>query len=143
MPKHPFHLVTPSPWPILASISAFLLFGGLIMAWSSFGVFVLLFGTLALVVTCLSWWYNVITEATFLGCHTLRVQSGLRFGFLLFIISECFFFLSFFWAYLHCSLSPAVELGSLWPPLGVSPVDPFTLPILNTCLLLSSGASVT
>jgi len=143
VPKHPFHLVSPSPFPILASVSAFFLFGGLVLSWSSYGVSILLFGTLSLAIVCISWWYNVVAEATFLGHHTTRVQSGLRFGFLLFIISECFFFLSFFWAYLHCSLSPAVELGSLWPPLGVNPVQPFTLPFLNTCLLLCSGSTIT
>lgn len=61
----------------------------------------------------------------------------------LFLVSEAFFFLRFFWAYLHFSLSPAVEIGSLWPPAGISPLSPWNVPLLNTLVLLTSGATVT
>lgn len=37
-------------------------------------------------------------------------------------------FFSLFWAYFHSSLAPAVELGSVWPPVGINAVDPWTLP---------------
>jgi cytochrome c oxidase subunit 3 len=67
----------------------------------------------------------------------------LRWGMVLFIISEVFFFLSFFWAFFHSSLSPSPELGRVWPPIGVEAFDPFTVPLLNTIVLLSSGISVT
>merc|ERR1712212_116993 len=89
------------------------------------------------------WWVDIIRESTFLGLHTLRVQSLLRLGMCLLILSEVFFFLGFFWAYLHCGLSPNVELGSSWPPPGVSPLSATGLPLLNTFILLTSGATVT
>jgi heme/copper-type cytochrome/quinol oxidase subunit 3 len=60
-------------------------------------------------------------------------------GVLLFIVSEVFAFLSVFWAYFHSSLSPSIEIGGSWPPLGINPLDPFAIPLLNTFLLLSSG----
>jgi len=82
-------------------------------------------------------------ESTYLGSHTTRVQSGLRLGILLFIASEIFFFFGFFWAYLHCALSPSVELGSTWPPPGIIPLDAFSLPLLNTVVLLCSGLTIT
>ena len=80
---------------------------------------------------------------TLLGDHTKEVKNGLMIGIVLFIISEVFAFLSVFWAFFHSSLSPAIEIGSSWPPQGISALDPFAIPLLNTFLLLSSGAFIT
>lgn len=111
--KHPFHLVRPSPWPILASISAFLIASGLVIFFSQSLFFYLGLGLLCLFLVLFSWFTSIIFEATHCGAHTRVVQSSLRLGFVCFILSEVFFFLSFFWAYLHFALSPAVEIGSL------------------------------
>jgi len=143
MYKHPFHLVTPSPWPLLGSVSALVLVIGLVISWYSKGSTLLLLGLLLIILTCTLWWSNIIFESLVQGLHTIRVQTGLRLGMCLFIVSEIFFFIGFFWAYLHCSLSPNVELGSCWPPLGLTSLSAFHLPLLNTVVLLTSGATVT
>jgi len=143
MTKHPFHIVSPSPWPLTASVSALFLSLGLVLSFSNHGVSLLFFGLWIVGISCSLWWSNVIAEATYLGSHTSRVQSGLRLGMCLFIVSELFFFVGFFWAYLHCSLSPNIELGSTWPPLGLRPLNAFALPLLNTIILLTSGFTVT
>lgn len=113
--RHPFHLVDPSPWPLLASFSALTLTFGAVLYFHGYndGEQVLFSGLITLILIAILWWRDVIREATFLGNHTLKVQYGLRFGMLLFIVSEVMFFASFFWAFFHSSISPSVEIGGV------------------------------
>jgi len=96
--KHGFHLVDPSPWPIISAFSTLMLtFGAvLFMHGYSNGNFLFKFGFLMVLFSMFCWWRDVIREATFEGQHTIQVQTGLKLGMILFIVSEIMFFLHFF-----------------------------------------------
>lgn len=142
---HRFHIVTPSPWPILASMGALMLTTGTVLLLQSFisGLSLVYLGLFIVVTIMFVWWRDVIRESTKLGYHTSIVLRGLRMGVILFIVSEIMFFFAFFWAFFHASISPNVDLGSVWPPIGINILNPLHIPLLNTFILLISGVAVT
>jgi cytochrome c oxidase subunit III len=152
--QHDYHLVDPSPWPIIGAVSAFVLAVGLI-AWMKHmfagAPVVFAVGALGVAYTMVGWWRDVVREAEHQGYHTRVVQISHRYGMILFIASEVMFFVAWFWAYFNTALFPASIpefartelLGGTWPPKGIETFDPWHLPLLNTLILLTSGTTVT
>ncbi|MBI2260198.1 MAG: cytochrome c oxidase subunit 3 [Caulobacterales bacterium] len=171
-PHHDYHLVNPSPWPLVSSIAAVILFVGAVVwmkglvpadsgplasALLSEGKQPLFFAGLAgVLVSMAGWWSDVIKESR-AGDHTPVVSIGLRYGMILFIASEVMFFAAFFWIFFEMAVfnearAHIPEIGnwaetaaawSTWPPKGVEVLDAWQLPLLNTVILLLSGTTVT
>ena len=166
--KHDYHLVNPSPWPVVGSIGAlFLTVGAVILMhgipneennfflgkghWPLFTI-----GTVILVFTCIGWWLDVIKESR-AGDHTPVVDIGLRYGMILFIASEVMFFVAWFWMFFELAIyhyhraawavptwdAAQTAAWAHWPPPHVETFDPFHLPLMNTLILLLSGTTVT
>jgi len=143
--NHLWHMVDPSPWPILTALSLFNVLTGVILYlhFIKIAIFLIIYNTICLILIVESWFTDIIREATFEGKHTKPVQKGLRLGMILFIVSEVMFFFSFFWAYFHFALSPAIEIGCIWPPYGIQTFNYIHIPLYNTFVLLVSGICVT
>ena len=164
---HDYHLVDPCPWPVVGSISAFIMAVGAI-TWMHhmFSAAPIVFGvgTVGVLYTMASWWGDVIKEAQYKGDHTRVVQISHRYGMILFIASEVMFFVAWFWAFFNSALFPAdavhatrdavfgcgpgtaagaCTVPGTWPPKGIETFDPWHLPLLNTLILLTSGTTVT
>ena len=143
--KHSFHLVDPSPWPLVASLGALMLTSGGVLYMHKFkgGGYLCLTGFFTILYTMYTWWRDIVREATYEEQHTFSVQRGLRLGMILFIVSEIMFFFAFFWAFFHSSLAPTFNIGSVWPPQQIQTIEASGIPLTNTFFLLSSGATVT
>ena len=150
---HPYHLVDPSPWPLMGAFAALLLtFGAVVyMHDATGGPWIAIAGAILVAATMVVWWRDVVREATFENHHTPVVQLGLRYGMALFIASEVMFFAAWFWAFFDASIfaDEAIQFGRVeanggqWPPTGIEVFDPWHLPLLNTVILLTSGATAT
>ncbi|MFD1882624.1 cytochrome c oxidase subunit 3 [Paracoccus pacificus] len=155
--NHDYHILHPSVWPFVGAVSAFVMLSGAV-AWMktdgiSFlgfipasGPWLFLVGLLGVLFTMFAWWSDVVHEGE-VGDHTPVVRIGLRYGMLLFIISEVMFFAAWFWLFFKNAMYPMGPESPLkdgiWPPAGTVPFDPWNLPIINTLVLLLSGVAVT
>ena len=156
--KHDYHLVNPSPWPLVGSIAAVVWAVGLVI-WLKglFGLeagtwWVFAIGVAGLLYTMFGWWSDVVRESR-TGDHTPVVSIGLRYGMISFIASEVMFFVAWFWIFFemalfneHRTLSAIEEVRvawGTWPPTGVETLDAWHLPLINTLTLLTSGTTVT
>ncbi|HPE31555.1 MAG TPA: cytochrome c oxidase subunit 3 [Parvularculaceae bacterium] len=118
--KHDYHLVNPSPWPLVGSMAAMVMaIGAVTWMRSGEGEPGLVIGSLTLkgnwlflagfggvLLTMAGWWRDVIKESLRGENTSLVVRIGLRYGMVLFIASEVMFFVAWFWAFFGAALFP-------------------------------------
>ena len=123
--KHDYHLVNPSPWPLVGSLSAAVMMIGAV-TWmrsgageaglvlgsvespflSLKGPWLFLMGFTGVLITMIGWWRDVTAESLKGENTKLVVRLGLRYGMVLFIASEVMFFAGWFWAFFGAALFP-------------------------------------
>ena len=146
--NHDYHILSPSAYPFIGAVAGFVMLFGAVLFFHGSGPWVLLMGTVGVAYTMFGWWAETIKE-NHVGDHTPVVRIGLRYGFILFIMSEVMFFSAWFWTFFKHAMYPMDPEGAsplvegVWPPAGIETFDPWHLPLINTLILLCSGAACT
>ncbi len=144
--NHDYHILNPSLWPFLGALGAFIMLGGAVLYFHDMGPWPMLIGLALVLFVMYGWWSDVVHEGE-VGDHTPVVMIGLRYGVIMFIMSEVMFFVAWFWTFIKHALYPMTEGSPLvdgtWPPAGIETFDPWGLPLINTLILLCSGAATT
>src|SRR6056297_983089 len=133
--NHDYHILNPSIWPFLGSVSAFVMLFGAVLWMHGSGPWMFLIGFVGVLYVMFAWWTEVVKESR-VGDHTPVVRIGLRYGFILFIMSEVMFFFAWFWAFFKNALYPMSEYeGTSYVQPEIYHVDAFHLPLINTLVL--------
>ncbi|QQA44134.1 cytochrome c oxidase subunit 3 [Pelagovum pacificum] len=144
--NHDYHILAPSPWPLIASVGALVMLVGAVLWMHGSWPVIFLIGFVAVAYTMFGWWRETVIENQ-AGDHTPVVRIGLRLGFILFIMSEVMFFVVWFWTFFKNAMYPmgpeSPRVDGVWPPEGIQTFDPWHLPLINTLILLCSGAAAT
>lgn len=141
--NHDYHVLPPSIWPFVASVSAFVMLFGAVLWMHGSGPWLFLAGLAGVLYVMFEWWKDVIVESH-AGDHTPVVVIGLRYGFILFIMSEVMFFAAWFWSFFKHAMYPMYTyVGTEYIQPVIYAVNAFDLPIINTLVLLLSGCAVT
>lgn len=144
--NHDYHILPPSIYPLLGSVGGFIMLFGAVLWMHGSGPWMFLIGSAVVAYVMYGWWAETVAE-DHAGDHTPVVVIGLRYGFILFIMSEVMFFAAWFWTFFKHAMYPGgptqpVEFNS-WPPQGIETFDPWHLPLINTLILLCSGCAAT
>jgi cytochrome c oxidase subunit 3 len=136
-----FHLVQLSPWPLLLSFTiANFLFVNVLIYWQYNFTYASIINFILLLTILSLWFYDINNEVEH---HTTKVNDALYLGFLLFVLSEIIAFSTLFGSYLYNSIIPSVEIYNIYPYYGIYNINIYSIPVINTLLLLLSGITCT
>ena len=144
--NHDFHILPPSSLPFIVSVSTFVMLFGAVLFMKGITPWMFFIGLVGVLYVMYAWWANVVHEGQS-GDHTPVVRIGLRYGVILFIMSEAMFFVAWFWSFFKAAMYPMgpnyPAVDGVWPPEGIITFDPWHLPFINTLILLCSGFACT
>lgn len=141
--NHDYHILPPSLHPFLASVGAFVMLFGAVLWMAGITPFMFFIGLAVVLYTMYAWFADMVAESG-VGDHTPVVRIGLRYGFIMFIMSEVMFFAAWFWSFFKHAMYPMETFSEgQWPPPSIETFDPWHLPLINTLILLCSGAAAT
>jgi len=141
--NHDYHILPPSLHPLVAAVGAFVMLFGAVLWMKGITLYMFFIGLAIVLYAMVAWWSDVIQESN-VGDHTPVVRIGLRYGFIMFIMSEVMFFAAWFWSFFKHAMYPMQTFSEgQWPPPSIETFDPWHLPLINTLILLCSGAAAT
>ncbi len=144
--NHDYHILNPSIWPLLGALAGFIMLFGAVLYMHDVTAWIMIIGFVFTCYVMYGWWADVVAESQ-IGDHTPVVKIGLRYGVVLFIVSEVMFFSAWFWTFFKHALYPmgpeSPMVDGQWPPAGIETFDPWHLPLINTLILLCSGMAAT
>ena len=120
--EHDYHILNPSIWPFLGAVSAFVMLFGAVLWMHGMGPWMALIGFVGVLYVMFAWWSEVVQESR-AGDHTPVVRIGLRYGFIMFIMSEVMFFAAWFWSFFKHAMYPMETFSEgQWPPPSIETV---------------------
>ena len=162
-----YYFAPPSKWPVVGSTALFFFASGLVLwmngiqPWGGISIVV----GFSILVYMLFGWFAVVIGESEGGLYNKQVDTSYRWSMSWFIFSEVMFFAAFFGALFYARAYSVPWLGDLdnsliwqgydarWPTAGpylskdpaysFETMSAWGVPLLNTFLLLSSGATVT
>lgn len=141
--NHDYHILNPSIWPLLGAIAGFSMLFGAVLWMHNITPFLFWAGFVGVLYVMFAWWADTVAENQ-AGDHTPVVIIGLRYGFILFIMSEVMFFSAWFWSFFKHAMYPMENyFGTEYAAPEYYHVNALELPLINTLLLLLSGCAVT
>lgn len=140
-PIHYFNDIPYTKWPFFIGISLFFFLFYFVMGLKKVE-FALTFSFVSLIFVSYftaAWFYDMVTESVVFGRYNRKLRYTLMAGFFLFLISEIFLFVGFFWAFFDRMFDTSVFYGGISLPYGVEPMYKSFKPIYATLILVTSG----
>lgn len=116
---HKFHIVDPSPWPLMCSLGLmlFLLMLTFFMRHQNYKGFIpFLCSGISLSAILFFWFKDIVKESLVQGIHNNIVQNGFKIGMVVFISTEIMLFITYFWSFFHAAFAdfPTTSVVEYW-----------------------------